>query len=253
MSEASQPDSVTKKKKGRGGFGVLKDENERLKARLAELEGAAATVGPKPPAVVGGYDPSIDPLAWIDEGVDSVHLVGKISHLTGNTVPTPSRAEGVVESVRAYALKDWNYCPFKLEGRTREESDNLAIQYAKWHHHRVDRFYAERVFASKWAPFPKVACVASDSFAGKDHQGNPHGKRTPCSTDPLRELVRYYLQRYAGMLWLDFVHHRAHIRVDLPNPYGAGREKFAVDPATVRKADKEGNILTDWTLSTGRR
>lgn len=253
MSEASQPASVAKK----GHWtDKIKDENAELKRRIAELEasaGGVATAAPPPPPVVGAYDAANDPLAWIGESVDNVHLVGKISHLTGNTVRTPANAEDVVEPVKAYGCHDWTNNPFSLTGRSREEGDNLRIQYAKFHHLRVDRFYAERVYASKWAPMPKTAVMRPEDFAGRDHQNNPYGKKSPCSTDPLRELVRYYLQRYAGSLWLNKAFHPDTVDFANPNPYGAGKETFLVDPATVKRATADGTLKAEWELGTGRR
>lgn len=248
------------------GIAAMKEKYEDRIAELeAELAAKGTAMGPstgRAAAAVhameatfpkSGYAPTTDPLAWIDESVDSVYLVGDNLYLTGSTVNVPrgAKPEDVVEDVKAYADKDWVNCPFRVVGRSQEETNNLRIMRAKYHHHRVDRFYADRVFASKWGPMPKKSCVRPEDFHGYDHQRQPHGQKTACSTDTLRELVRYYCQRYAGHIWIDYTYHRGQIDFGMPNPYGKGRDRFEVDPATVRRATEEGDVLgtnyPEWT------
>lgn len=254
MTQEASPVSSPKKR----GFGAVKERHEReiaeLKERLKRAEGAAQKPGAattEAAAVIrekGGYDAAADPLAWVKD-VDEVYLVSDILDLPGNTISTTrsTKDEDTIENLRAYAQKTWGNCPYRMVGRTERETHEIReVLKAKWHHHRVTRYYADRMFASKWSPFPKLAIIAPADFRNLDYQNQPEGRRTPSSGDNLTELVRYYLQKEAGHIWLDYAYHHEHVEFACPNPYGKGRERFAIDPATVRRVTEQGDLQANW-------
>ena len=186
-----------------------------------------------------GYDSRNDPCGWA-AALDEVYLVGEFTHLAGNIVPTPKGAkpEDIVETLRFYKQADWNHNPNKPVFFDDEERRNYEVQHAKYSCHRLTRHYAERFFESRWSPMPKTVCLRGEDIKSWDKVRRiPIGTKSPSSGDPLVELLRFYLQRYKGQIFVDYAYHRDDIDFSAPNPYGMGR--YFVEP--VRKFTPEGD------------
>jgi hypothetical protein len=223
----------------------LRAENERLKGGSA-----AQTVAPVPPAATG-YDPTIDPLS-VFIGADEVHLVGKMFALPGNIQQKPVKTMpgDTVEFLQHESVGTWGYCPFKFVGRTQEETNNLKLMNEQHHFLILTRHYADRVAESKFGKIPKTAPITPADFTGNDRRGQPLGHKRPTSGDNLVELLRWYLQRYAGSLWVNRMGHLDAMPMEgpfshrHPNPYGRAFERnHEPDPMTVKRATPEGDVL----------
>jgi hypothetical protein len=219
----------------------LRAENERLKGGSA-----AQTVAP----AAHGYDPSIDPLS-VFIGIEEVHLVGKMFALPGNIQPKPVKTMpgDTVEMLQQEGVGTWGYCPFKFIGRTQEETNNLKLMNEEHHFLVLPRHYADRVAESKFGKIPKVAPITPEDFTGKDRRMMPLGNKRPTSGDNLVELLRWYLQRYAGSLWvnrmghLDVMPQKGPFSHERPNPYSKLYDRHAIEPErVVRKVTPEGDL-----------
>lgn len=229
----------------RGSFMTHAKQTKELMERhgistVEELEQRLRGGGEQQDVATDGYDPSIDPLAWIRDE-DEVYLVSVDMFLPGNIQRTPNKTQSgeVIEKLKAYSTETWDSCPFRFTGER-------ELQNREHHHLRVDRFYADRVAESKYGKMPLRAPITPDDFRGRDHNGNPAGNKRPHSGDSLTELVRFYLQRCAGRIWLHWSKHRKNVVFDDPNPYGAKFTRFTPDPATVVRATAEGDLRRSW-------
>lgn len=221
---------------------------EELEAALAGAQTSVAVApAPAPRRATpepDDYDPSIDPITWAKDE-ESVWLVGEISSLPGNIVPIPAHVniDDRVEHLKAYATKTWNNCPYRFRGKNAEDDHNVKIEKAQHQHIRLDRFYAERVLESKFGRLPPTACIAPEDFKGRDFRGHPIGNKRKHSGDDLTELLRFYLQRHAGRLFIDYTYHRDRIDFNNPNPYGKGWTRW---PNKVTPATPDGDVQRDW-------
>lgn len=237
MSEQTTGAAEPQAKRKVNSFGLQLAKRD---ARIAELErqlaeGRAGVAAPAaapaerpPPAPPAAQPKDADPLAWITEDTEEVFLVGRDSALLGHMFPTPPglKREDYREPLAAYGSMPWSTCPFSHKGRNDEETRNLRIMNSAYWHYRVDRFWASGFFAGKYAEMPRTAIIDPAAFSGADRlTGVLRGGKAKASGIALRELVRWWLQKYAGNLWLDAGRNpKGAVDWKNPNPYGRGSD-----------------------------
>lgn len=231
-------------------FGV--STSEELEAVLAQQAKPVPTPA-KSTGDAAPYDESVDPLRWIDEDVEIVTLVSTLKYLPATVYKRPQGVHpgrDVPSHLKATGLRKWVKNPFKFKGTFQQVRDGRALT-SKHHYHEIDRATANYFFSYEKNPIPDRAIVSVSDFQGL-HTATmqPHGKKSPCSTDALRELVRHLLQANAGSIWIDKAAHMDEPMVveKHPNPYS---DKYAMYGAVMTSdgpmeiSDALGDIVTD--------
>jgi len=102
-------------------------------------------------------------------------------------------------------------------------------------------------------PLPEKAIVAPEHYKGLNMRSRPHGTKTPCSKDDLREFVRIALQMNPKQLWFDtdFPEYTVSRGIDQrrPNPYGPSADNWAPQGGRVptKRATEQAIKLKDGT------
>lgn len=153
---------------------------------------------------------AIDPLNWIREDTQVVHLIGRIGS-------TPLRHQMVlqngvkIEKMRLRPIdknpQPWLSCPYIFGARHFDMDVNMddvrskMLQNSKWFRFRVTRQMAEQGWMGR-DPFPLQAVICPTEFEGV-HGGMVYGRERQSSGIALREKVRELCQLNGQELWLD--------------------------------------------------
>ena len=240
-----------------------KDRIEELEAALerATTTPAATTSAPDvaiaemaPPTITGGYDPTTDPLAFIDSDVDEVYLVGKAFTLPGWTQRRHRGLEigkDVADMIKAIGQRKWVKNPFHYTGTYQQVKDLRTMTARHWYF-VIDRSMVDYVYGFEKNPMPTKAIVETAGYLGVNPTtGQPSGAKTPCSDDSLREFIRYQLQLNPGSLWIDKAYFMDEDRLDTkrPNPYSDRYEMVGISISSEGTqntiTDALGDVVTD--------
>lgn len=239
---------------------ALKDENAELRAEIealrARFEEGAESTGSTPPIAVADeaalppdddeYHEAFDPLAWITDDVEEVHLISRNSSI----LRTPSGENAAIGKLGANAWRGaylnalrtrvWLNChiDYGAEGADEQDATSRRRANKRWHYFVVTKEDARMAFPEghpkrdhrtqseidENVPTPGRAVVYPHEFQGMSERGVLKGKRRRCSGVKLRELTRLMLQTgAAGMTYFmtDIADYKTnpHIDKNKPNPY----------------------------------
>jgi len=212
---------------------------DRLEAQLAATQNEPAsfietltptTTIPEPAAPVTITEPlpviplgvTDDPLAWITRKTVAVYMVSGTSSF--GLRPENPRSNPPTRAVNQNATgtaSPWYSCPFDFRNdadRTKEQ--NERVMKSNWWHHSVHRDTAKMWDMDERFERRTETVVRADAYRGWNSElKEPNGEKQEV-TDfiPLRELVRYLLQK-GGSTFLDWGRHMSDFDPRVPNPY----------------------------------
>ncbi len=206
---------------------------EELKAMIAATETPTSVDLPVPTTITNpdvSRETVVDPLAWITKDVKAVYMVSDMTTFVLRPENPRSNPPEPAVLQKSAVVSPWYSNPYdyRMEDRTKEA--NATIMTAKWWHHTVLRTTAHRWDQDERFERPETAVISPDDFKGWNGEiREALGKDTPI-TDfvPLRELVRYLLQR-SRRTYFNWGRHRGSFHPSIPNPYsrtlpGVGRK-----------------------------
>jgi hypothetical protein len=213
---------------------IMKDEIAAQKAEIEALRAqlAAQTVQPvtitepetepetpanEPPA----DEPVVDPLAWITKKTKAVFLVSSTSRFVlRHENPRSNPPTKMLSLAATAAPQPWAACPFDFRSEDRIHEQNNRVMLAKWHHLMAHSDMARIYWDDPRFDHPDEAVIDPKKFRG----WNPLLREANGEKDkitefvPLRELVRYLLQKN-GMTFMDWSRHQSEFDPRFPNPY----------------------------------
>lgn len=194
---------------------------------VAPSDSPTVTVESASESLVGGPE---DPLRWIDAKTDRVYLVSCKTTLPGHSTPNRrNKPEDFAQVLWPVRMAVWAKNPYHLEGRTQDETNNLRLMNKHHAHYIVESHYARRFYDAPAQEIPTKVIVRPQDFQGLwEHSMEPRGEHGPMGEFvPLRELIRWYLQRFRNHLWFDKSYYMKNPLVDEaePNPYSRGYRK----------------------------
>lgn len=170
---------------------------------------------------------AVDPLCWIDERTDRVHLVARTGMilLRGRHVLQNGVVIKKLRITRKLVMR-WQNCPYYFGGRTPGDMVTNALHNDKWHFFELTERDAREMWMGR-DPFPLEVVVRPQDLKEARASGEVFGERMKSSGIALREAVRKILQTHQQVVWFN-------TDVYCPNwdgrywrhPYNLSREKF---------------------------